>query len=124
MTWDEVLAPYRAAQIPEIVNFLIDSPYLVKIALAWQQMEKDLTDPGPELDLSKLWKLVSIDYYQLSLMTGLEAIQIMDGMEILKNNRIIFPDGSMNRYVKAYLRSQVMHKLRPKIEKAADLKEK
>ncbi|MFP3867682.1 MAG: hypothetical protein ACLFUU_05920 [Desulfobacteraceae bacterium] len=122
MTWDEALAAYRSAMTPEIVNFMIDMPWLINLAVAWQNADKQLEPPGDDLSLPALWQKVKIDYRQLERMTGLDFIQVTKGMNILKDNRMVFPDGSLNRFAGGYIRGRVKAMLKPKPEKPENIK--
>ncbi|HNT35928.1 MAG TPA: hypothetical protein PKH07_13135, partial [bacterium] len=55
-----------------------------------------------------LWDNVSYDIKQWGLMSGIPENFTSEFREVLVGNRLIYPDGTVNKFIERYLREQVL----------------
>lgn len=116
MTFDEILAQFKAKEQPEDVLPLVgkeEAPArLRKLALAWGKIGIERIDapasPQPgELGLwDWIWAQAVWNEDDLRMIAGVRG-DITDSMNVLRGNRIIYPDGSITIYATQVLR-QIM----------------
>lgn len=113
LTFKDAIATFRAQEEPESVLLLIGrdptSNGLRKVFLAWKQCHparspkapRELED-GPDL-WGRLWNGIEIDHAELQRITGLStyAAKLLD---ILRGNRLIYPDGTVSEIATQALR--------------------
>lgn len=108
----ELLAQYRHAPIGEKVYVLLSKPRLFNLALAWTIVPKEFSpSPADSTDLEKLWSKVKFDFEELQELSGLSLLETMQGFNLLRQNLIILPDGTLNQYAKALISSKVKESL-------------
>lgn len=109
---DDVLARYRHEPIGEKVYALLAKPRLFSLALAWTVVAKEFTPPpNGNADLDNLWDKVKFDFAELQDLSGLTALETVQGFNVLRKNRIILPDGTLNQYAKALISGKVKESL-------------
>lgn len=115
--YTEKLNWFKQNERPEVVLLLADNPDLVKIVVAWTNLDVRRADTpmGPTDDSEgEAWEwLWGNTTYRLGELkekigTSLSEIALENKMKPLIGNRIIYPDGSVNSFVERYLREQVV----------------
>lgn len=116
MTFEESLAQFKAKEQPEDVLPLVGKEEvparLRKLALAWgkigiERVEAQANPEPGELGLwGWIWAQAVWDEDDLKRIAGVRG-DITDAMNILRGNRIIYPDGTITIYATQVLR-QIM----------------
>lgn len=113
--YDRKLAWFKQNENPEPVLLVADHDVSIRIALAWSN-----TDVGRALRLSRLsgdsehqvweWLWENADYSREELVRN--SAQSKYGFEQkllpLVGNRALYPDGTVNSFVRRYLRERVL----------------
>ena len=108
---------FKQNERPEVVLLLADNPDLVKIVVAWTNLDvrraDKLTDCNAESESESwkwLWQNTNYRLGELKEKTGisLSEIALENKMKPLIGNRIIYPDGTVNSFVERYLRERVI----------------
>ena len=98
MTWQDALLIHRAAENYQGVALMVRDPVLMRLAAAWPKVKRQLPDPPPlgqEVDLEDLWQQTEIDFQGWAELAQVEALQVINGWQVLKGNGLILPDGTM-----------------------------
>jgi hypothetical protein len=112
----EKLNWFKQNEKPEAVLVIADNPELIKIVIAWSNIEVRSVDIPPELPGNSeneawdwLWENIRFSLSELKAKTGVTYAEsvLKQKMEPLIGNRILYPDGSVNTFVQRYLRSEV-----------------
>jgi len=124
----ERLARFKQNEKPEAVLLLADKPDLVKIVVAWMNLDVKCTDKFTEIrDKSEeeswkwLWENTDYSLSELKEKVGMSFAESALGnkMKPLILNRVIYPDGTINSFVQRYLREQVLKLLEVKPKRTA-----
>ena len=121
----EKLSWFKQNEKPEAVLMIADNPELIKIIIAWSNIEVKLTDKisglagDSENDLWEwLWENAKFSLTELKPNTGVAYSEsvLEQKTKLLIGNRILYPDGSINSFVQRYLRGEVakLFELKPK----------
>lgn len=104
----DVLAPFRAAERPADAVLLIDDAAAIRLAAAWRYLAPDWTAPtnDPPADLRARWAWLwttapQPDFLALSTVARVPTATVRNVFESLRRARLIYPDGSANRYALA-----------------------
>ena len=113
----EKLNWFKQNERPEVVLLLADNPDLIKIVVAWTNLDINrdgkLTDSPGESE-SEAWEWLwgnatySLRELKEKIGTSLSEIALENRMKPLIGNRIIYPDGTVNSFAERYLREQVV----------------
>ena len=116
-SYSETLDRFKQNEKPEVVLILAENPDLIKIVVAWTNLEvrridgiKECTGELETEAWDWLWKNVVYDLKVLRETIGksISETVLETKMKRLISNRVIFPDGTVNSYVQRYLREQVV----------------
>ena len=77
-----------------------------KLDLAFHERDAD-----EDLDMEEFWSRIEFDPDDIALATGIDCMQIPRLFEIAKKNRLIYPDGTVNRLASKYLRQIIINQL-------------
>jgi hypothetical protein len=124
----EKLAWFKQNEKPEAVLVVADNPDLIKIAIAWTNLDVkragELASPRGESE-SEIWEWLW-DNARFSIVELKEKVGISFSELALENklkpligNRVIYPDGTVNSFVQRYLREQVLKLFEAKPKKPA-----
>jgi hypothetical protein len=116
----EKLNWFKKNERPETVLIIADAPRLARIAVAWTNIAVRRMEPLSALKgateaetWSWLWDNTDFsmqDLFARSSSSGL-AIGALHEFVPLTGNRILYPDGTLNSYVRRYLRRNAMQLL-------------
>jgi hypothetical protein len=109
MSWSDALLIYRAAENYEGVALMVRDPVLMRLAAAWPQVQRQLSDfpsPGQEVDLETLWQKTWVDFQGWAELAQADPLQVMEGWKVLKGNGVILPDGSLNHLADSVLQKE------------------
>lgn len=122
----EKLNWFKQNERPETVLVIADNPELIKIIIAWTNLEvrqhNNITNVIGEFEneiWEWLWKNTEFSLVKLKEKTGVpysESI-LKDKMKPLIGNRVLYPDGTMNSFVQRYLRERVLKLFETKLNK-------
>lgn len=113
----EKLAWFKQNERPEVVLLVADNPELIKIIVAWANLEVQRAEKLMELrgeSESEVWEWLwkNTRYSQAELIDKIGISFSESGLESkmrpLTGNRILYPDGTINSFVQRYLREQVL----------------
>ena len=116
-SYSETLDRFKQNEKPEVVLILAENPDLIKIVVAWTNLEvrridgiKECTGELETEAWDWLWKNVVYDLKVLRETIGksISETVLETKMKRLISNRVVFPDGTVNSYVQRYLREQVV----------------
>ena len=115
--FSEKLACFKQNEKPETVLVIADNLELIKIVIAWNNIEvhcaDNLTEFTGTLDdevWKWLWENTRFNLADLKAKAGsiyLESV-FRGKLNPLIGNRVIYPDGTVNSYVQRYLRECVL----------------
>ncbi|MBI4287574.1 MAG: hypothetical protein HY671_03975 [Chloroflexi bacterium] len=113
----EKLAWFKQNEKPEAVLVVADNQELIRIIVAWTNLEVKHADGLTELNNESedeiwgwLWENTRFNLTDLKSKTGVpysESI-LETRMRPLVGNRILYPDGTVNSFVQRYLREKVL----------------
>jgi len=112
----EKLNWFKQNEKPETMLMVADNQELIKIIVAWSNLEVKPTDELTKLagdsenEIWKwLWKNSRFSLTELKAKTGVAYSELVleQKMKPLIGNRILYPDGTVNSFVQRYLRSEV-----------------
>ena len=107
MTWQDALLIHRAAENYQGVALMVRDPVLMRLAAAWPKVKRQLPEPptqGQEVDLEALWQKTGIDFQGWAELAQVEALQVINGWQVLKGNGVILPDGTLNHLADSVLK--------------------
>ncbi|MBI4285960.1 MAG: hypothetical protein HY670_08725 [Chloroflexi bacterium] len=113
----EKLQQFKRNEKPEAVLVIADNQELIKIIIAWTNLEVSRADKLTELARESenevwewLWQNTRFDLAELKAKTGVPYSEsVLDGkLKPLIGNRVIYPDGTANSFVLRYLRERVL----------------
>lgn len=113
----EKLSRFKQNEKPEAVLLVVDNPELIKIIVAWTNLEvrraEKLTELRGESDNEVwewLWKNAKYSRTELIEKIGVSFSEsgLESKMKPLMGNRVLYPDGTVNSFVQRYLREQVL----------------
>lgn len=102
---------------PEVVLLIAENPELIKIIIAWTNLEVRKSDtltalPGDSDNeiLEWLWENTRYSITELKIYAGISYAEeiLKRRMKLLRGNRIIYPDGTVNSFVQRFLRERVL----------------
>ena len=124
--FSEKLAWFKQNEKPEVVLVIADNVELIKIAVAWTNLEVHSTvvvsvlESRSENEIWKwLWENISYSLTELKEKTGVRYTEsvLVQKMQPLIGNRILYPDGTINSFVQRYLREKVIRLFETKRKK-------
>jgi hypothetical protein len=119
MTFDEACDRCKSTTATESVLILAGghrmAANLCRVVLAWQHVtpgrkDADSFSDGPEA-WKELWDAIVIDWAELESMTGLQRTQLQMCFDVVKGNRLIYPDGTIATIAKSALAKIAKQKL-------------
>jgi|UniRef100_A0A7C3V4H0 hypothetical protein len=126
MGWPEALLIYRAADNFQGVALAAQDRILLRLAAAWPLVKitpPEPPGPGEEVDLEEVWGKTRVDFEGWGQMTQLSALAVLEGFEVLRKNRLILPDGTLNHLVETLLQKEAAGQFMAKLNiKPGDLK--
>lgn len=117
MTFDEVLAVLRegleadVAEAAESVLFLQD-PAACRMAASWKRLPRVIAECGPPPEGTDdrwawLWDQVQYDIADWARLAAVPVPEARAAAHVLAANRVVYPDGSMNRFARRWLSERV-----------------
>jgi hypothetical protein len=112
----EKLTWFKQNEKPETVLVIAGNQELIKIIVAWSNLEVKPADEMTKLTGDSenevwdwLWKNTGFSLTELKAKTGVPCSEsvLEQKMKLLTGNRILYPDGSVNSFVQRYLRGEV-----------------
>lgn len=122
----EKLAYFKQNEKPEVVLLVADNPELIKIIIAWINIDLKHTDKLTPLSSDserEIWEwLWQNTKYSLTELKEKADISVADyvfenKMKPLIGNRILYPDGTINSYVQRYLKERVIKLFEAKLKR-------
>lgn len=113
----EKLAWFKQNEKPETVLIVADNRELIKIIVAWSNIEVRtagsltiLVSNSENETWDWLWKNTGFSLAELKTKTGVSYSEsvLEQKMKPLIGNRILYPDGTINSFVQRFLREQVV----------------
>ena len=113
----EKLAWFKQNEKPEAVLVVADNLDLIKIAIAWTNLDIKRADELTSLHSESeseiwewLWKNAKFSIAELKEKVGISfsELALENKLKPLIGNRVIYPDGTVNSFVQRYLREQVL----------------
>ena len=110
------MAWFKQNEKPETVLVIADNHELIKIIVAWSNLEVNRADKLPSIAGNSeneiwewLWKNSRFSLTELKAKTGAPYAEsvLEQRMKLLIGNRILYPDGTVNSFVQRYLRGEV-----------------
>ncbi|MBN1191586.1 MAG: hypothetical protein JXA46_17675 [Dehalococcoidales bacterium] len=112
----EKLAWFKQNEKPEAVLIIADNPELIKIIVAWSNLEVRTADHLSQISGDSenevwewLWENARFRLTELKAKTGVACSEsvLEQKLKPLIGNRVIYPDGTVNSFVQRYLRGEV-----------------
>lgn len=112
----EKLDSFRQNEKPEAVLVIVDNPELIKIVIAWTNVDvHTATKPTELLGNSDsmvwewLWTNAQYSLRELKIKANVAYSEsvLTQKIELLAGNRVLYPDGTINTFVQRYLRERV-----------------
>jgi hypothetical protein len=82
---------------------------LLRLAAAWPLVKitpPDPPGPGEEVDLEEVWRKTRVDFEGWAELARLSPLAVMEGFRVLKGNRLILPDGTLNHLMETLLQKE------------------
>jgi hypothetical protein len=123
----EKLAWFKQNEKPETVLIVADNRELIKIIVAWSNLEVRtagsltmLVSNSENETWDWLWKNTGFSLAELKTKTGVSYCEsvLEQKMKPLIGNRILYPDGTINSFVQRFLREQVVKLFEAKPKKS------
>jgi len=124
--YTEKLAWFKQNERPEVVLVVADNPELIKIVVAWTNLNmrraEKLSEPPGDSESETwewLWQNTKYSLSELKEKIGIpfSEIALQNKLRPLIGNQIIYPDGTVNSFVERYLREQVLKLFEAKTKK-------
>jgi hypothetical protein len=130
MGWAEAVLVYRAADNFQGAALVAQDRTLLRLAAAWPHVKRKRvgdhpkhSSQEPEEILETSWKEIQPDFEQWGELSQLSFLAVMAGFEVLKGNRLILPDGTLNHLVETLLQKEAAGQFMAKLNiKPGDLK--
>jgi len=109
MSWSDALLIHRAAENYQGVALMVRDPILMSLAAAWPKAKRQLPDPPPqgtEVDLEALWQKTQVDFQGWAELAQVDALQVINGWQVLKGNGVILPDGTLHHLADSVLKKE------------------
>ena len=125
--YTEKLAWFKQNEKPEAVLIIADNPELIKIVIAWTNLDVRRVDNLTRLPSESeseiwewLWQNTEYSLSELKEKTGISfsEIALENKTKPLIGNRVIYPDGTVNSFVQRYLRERVLKLFETKPKKS------
>jgi hypothetical protein len=120
MKFEEAIGEFRGKEEIEDTSCLFskgtNSDSLRRIVVAWNKIKitrlsKKKASPPGEHDLWKwMWEQVSYDEEELKRVSGVR-VNLNSLVEILKGNRLIYPDGTISSFAQTALKMKIKTEL-------------
>lgn len=104
MTWDEALAPFRAAERPEVVAAVIDDPERVRACATWATAPRTGATQPRGKDWLSLWRFVVVDEDSWAKQCGVNSAVLRRIFAGLRDARVLYPDGTLHGHVAKAIR--------------------
>ena len=111
----ERLAQFKGNEKPEVVLLVADDAELIRIIIAWTTIPVSRSEKlttlrgGSEHDVwDWLWKNAKYSLQDLATTSGVSGHTLERTLQGLIANRILYPDGTANSFVRRYLREKVL----------------
>lgn len=119
-TFIQIVSYFKNASTPERVVSLIGNKKLISALLAWKSVIIkrtsnnicDLSDDNERWNW--LWEQINWDRDAYLKVTGLKLQEISSYFEQLKGLKLIYPDGTIDKFAIQYLNSIIMNMLKKK----------
>ena len=124
--YTEKLDWFKHNEKPEAVLVIADNLELIKIIIAWPNLEVKPAENLSELKGNSeneiwdwLWKNTRFTLAEIKAKTGVPYSQsvLEQKMKPLIGNRVLYPDGTVNSFVQRYLRGEVAKLFEAKAKK-------
>jgi len=99
---------------------MINNPAVQTIVSVWpniritihQKLDMHFAErEDDDLDMEQFWDRIEFDPDEIALATGIDCMEIPRLFEVAKKNRLIYPDGTVNRFAGKYLRQIMIDQL-------------
>ncbi len=118
----EKLALCKREEKAEVVLLLAQDKPLVRLLLAWEKIPvrrrrrfSDVPDGvSDHRNWEWLWENVSFSMEDLATVSGTSSELAEKNLAVLQGNRLIYPDGTLNKYAAQYLKTKVLGLFRVK----------
>ena len=125
------LAEFKGQENPEAVLLVADEPDLIRMTVAWAntgtRWRAKLTKPPLERGAHRwwdwLWQNTEYALPELARKSDLSEFEVERRLRLLIENRIIYPDGTVNSFVQRFLRAKVLKLFQPKRQPASAKKD-
>ncbi|MBN1161920.1 MAG: hypothetical protein JXA17_08235 [Dehalococcoidales bacterium] len=113
----EKLAYFKQNEKPEVVLLIADNPELIKIIIAWTNIDVKRVDKLTPISNDSereiwewLWQNTKFSLTELKEKADIPCVESVLAQKIkpLIGNRIIYPDGTVNSYVQRYFKERVV----------------
>uniref|UniRef100_A0A7V4G7U8 Uncharacterized protein n=1 Tax=Desulfobacca acetoxidans TaxID=60893 RepID=A0A7V4G7U8_9BACT len=126
MGWPEALLIYRAADNFQGAALAAQDRTLLRLAAAWPLVKitpPEPPGPGEEVDLEEVWRKTRVDFEGWAELARLSPLAVMEGFRVLRGNRLILPDGTLNHLMETLLQKEAAGQFMAKLNlKPGDLK--
>jgi hypothetical protein len=116
--FEDTLDRFRQKEQPEAVLLVASDKDYVNVASAWMRLSvrrrRRLTKPVRTSEADEwdwLWENVQFSEDSLRQKSGVPEKQFQDRLDTLIANRVLYPDGSVNSFVRRYMREKVLRLL-------------
>lgn len=112
MTFDELLAAYKASPRRESTVLLLSEPVLLKYCVIFKQVAIRRVSDEPEARTwGALWNCVELDCETIALLADDTLAQARKNVERIKGLRLVYPDGSIPELVEKTIVKMIKDKL-------------
>ena len=115
--WLKTVEQFKDDERPECVLLVSGSPLLIRVVVAWMNMpierHKRLT-PFPqdaEQQWEWLWRNTVYSTERLAKYVPSSDKELEQKLQALIANKVLYPDGTVNRYVERLLRARIVKSL-------------
>jgi len=113
-TYAEKLDWFKANERPEGVLLIDGNHQLMRMLVAWSsvtiepQCDVEAAACSDENAWNWLWESTSYDFEEWASKSGVSNSFFEENRAILVGNRLVYPDGTLNKFVERYLREKVL----------------
>ena len=122
VAYSQRLDEFKSKENPEAVLLVADAPDLIRMTVAWAntgpRRRAKLTRPPMDRSAKArwdwLWQNTKYSLPELARKSDLSEFEVERRLRLLIENRIIYPDGTVNSFVQRFLREKVLKLFQPK----------
>ena len=115
----DIILEARESESPDVVLLIAENPEAQRLIVSWKSLPRSIKQAELEPDtIQEVWDLIEFSVDKWAKIAHVHSGLAKDLAEMLIENNLIYPDGTLNQYVQKFLNSQVIAKIaKPKAKK-------